>query len=275
LEGIGLYKGFITRGLGLDVLRVALAQMGLQNNQENATRHALKLLKRSGSCDSDIVCLPELWFSKIVANFETQFVKIITVAKDYNMTVIPGAFIEKSKQTEHRTSSFQISCPVITNEGTILGSQLKIHPFGPQRKVIKAGNKVRVFESSNIKFGIGICYDIVFPEVSRALVKKGADILFFPSKIRHEGIKPWHMYVQVRALENRVPIAAPNVCDIKVYKGMSILVDFNYDSKTDIAVPKLRIGSSVNEQILTMDIDLKYAKKLRKKRFEDLKFPER
>jgi predicted amidohydrolase len=78
------------------------------------------------------------------------------------------------------------------------------------------------------------------------------------------------MYVQVRALENRVPIAAPNICDTnKIFKGKSILVDFNYDSKTDIALPKLRIGSSVNEQILIMDIDLKYARKLRKKRFED------
>jgi omega-amidase len=253
------------------VLRVALAQIALQNNQEKAIRNALKLLNRTGSFESNIVCLPELWYSKILTNFETQFVKVIAIAKEYNMTVIPGAFIERSKNTDSKDNLLQICCPVIANEGTILGSQLKIHPFGQQRKVIRAGNKVQVFESSNIKFGIGICYDIVFPEVSRALVKKGADILFFPSKIRHEGIKPWHMYVQIRALENRVPIAAPNVCDMnKIYKGKSILVDFNYHSKTDIAIPKLRVGSSVNEQILIMDIDLKYARKLRKKRFEDL-----
>jgi predicted amidohydrolase len=265
------YKGFIIRCLGLDVPRVALAQIGLQNNQEKAIRHSLNLLNSAGSSDSDIVCLPELWYSKILTNFETQFVKIMAVAKEYNMTVIPGAFIERSKKTDNREGLLQISCPVITNEGTILGSQLKIHPFGPERKVIRAGNKLQVFESSNIKFGIGICYDIVFPDISRALVKKGADIIFFPSKIRHEGIKPWHMYVQVRALENRVPIVAPNVCDVdKIYKGKSILVDFNYDSKTDIAIPKLRIGSSVNEQILMMDIDLKYATRLRKKRFENL-----
>lgn len=254
------------------MLRVALAQIRLQNNQEKAIKYSLKLLNKIGSSDSDIVCLPELWYPKILTNFETQFVKVIRVAKEYNMTVIPGAFIERSKKNDNKSSLLQIFSPVITNEGTILGSQLKIHPFGPQRKVIKAGKKVQVFESSNIRFGIGICYDIVFPEISRALVRKGADILFFPSKIRYEGIKPWHMYVQVRALENRIPIAAPNVCGVNnIYKGKSILVDFDYDNKTDIAIPKLRIGSSVNEQILIMDIDLKYAKKLRKKRFEDLR----
>ena len=52
------------------------------------------------------------------------------------------------------------------------------------------------------------------------------------------------MYVQVRALENRIPIAAPNICDSSnsIYKGKSIFVDFDYDYKTDIAVPKSRFG---------------------------------
>jgi hypothetical protein len=64
------------------------------------------------------------------------------------------------------------------------------------------------------------------------------------------------MYVQVGALENRIPIAAPNICDSSnsIYKGKSIFVDFDYDYKTDIAVPKLRFGSSVNDRIPIMDI---------------------
>jgi len=146
---------------------------------------------------------------------------------------------------------------------------LKIHPFGSQRNKVKSGTTVQVFETGGFRFGIGVCYDIVFPEVARALINKGADVLFFPSKIRNEGIKPWHMYVQVRALENRIPIAAPNVCGNNSYKGKSILVDFNYDNKTDIALPKLRIGSA-KEQILTMDIDLKLARKIHKKRFDGI-----
>jgi omega-amidase len=253
------------------VLRITLVQMHLQNNEAKAVEHTLKLLKKVGSSDSDIVCLPELWYSKIVKNFETEFHKIIDVAKEYNMVVIPGAFIERSNN--NNGNDLQISSPVIANEGIILGRQLKIHPFGPQRKVVKAGTKAELFETGNFKFGIGICYDIVFPEVARALVKKGADVLFFPSKIRYEGIKPWHMYVQVRALENRIPIAAPNVCDSSnsVYKGKSIFVDFEYNYKTDIAVPKLRFGSSVNDQILMMDLDLRRIRKLREKRFEDFR----
>ncbi|MFL6401799.1 MAG: nitrilase-related carbon-nitrogen hydrolase, partial [Nitrososphaeraceae archaeon] len=40
-----------------------------------------------------------------------------------------------------------------------------------------------------IKFGVLICYDIVFSEVARSYVKKGAEVLFIPSKITNRGIK--------------------------------------------------------------------------------------
>jgi omega-amidase len=259
------------------VLRIALIQLHVQNNKAKAVENALRLLKKVGSSNSDIACLPELWYTKIVRNFEMDFDKIIDIAKEYNMVVIPGAFLERSNNDNKNGNALQISSPVIANDGTIAGRQLKIHPFGAQRKVVKAGTKVELFKSGSFKFGIGICYDIVFPEVARALVKKDADILFFPSKIRYEGIKPWHMYVQVRALENRIPIAAPNVCDDNsssnnsIYKGKSIFVDFDYDYKTDIAVPKIRLGSSINDQILIIDIDLNRTRKLHKKRFEDFR----
>ena len=74
--------------------------------------------------------------------------------------------------------------------------------------------------------------------------------------------------LEVRALENRIPIAAPNVCDYNsssnnnIYKGKSIFVDFDYDYKTNIAIPKPRLVSSVNDQILIMDIDLNRSEKI-------------
>ena len=65
------------------------------------------------------------------------------------------------------------------------------------------------------------------------------------------------MYVQVRAFENRISIAAPNVCSKSnngIYRGKSIFVDFDYDRKTGINVPNLRFGSSKNDQITIIDM---------------------
>ena len=50
--------------LVLDVLRIALVQIDLQNNKAKAIEHTLKLLKKVGSSDSDIVCLPEYGIQK-------------------------------------------------------------------------------------------------------------------------------------------------------------------------------------------------------------------
>ncbi|MGH9923374.1 MAG: carbon-nitrogen hydrolase family protein [Nitrososphaerales archaeon] len=245
------------------MVRVALLQLQLQKNPAHAMEHVVKLLKTAGAAGSNIVCLPEQWFPKPITYFEKEFGQIIDTAKEHKMIIIAGAFLERVSDNMH------ISCPVIAGDGKILGRQLKIHPYGDEKKAVKAGNKVEIFDSGTFKFGIGVCHDVVFPEVSRALARKGADMLFFPSRIRNEGIEPWQMYVQVRALENRVPAAAPNACS-KAYGGKSLVVDFDYDKKTNIATPKQALAS-VNEQILMMDVDLERARKIRKLRFEDVK----
>jgi hypothetical protein len=68
------------------------------------------------------------------------------------------------------------------------------------------------------------------------------------------------------ALENRIPIVAPNVCgdnssnNTSTYKGKSIYVDFDYDYKTDIAIPKLRFTSSVNKSELPIYLGRRIAR---------------
>ena len=41
-------------------------------------------------------------------------------------------------------------------------------------------------------------------------------MIFSPNRIVKEGIESWRMYVQVRSLENRITIIAPNVENIRV-----------------------------------------------------------
>ena len=223
------------------------------------------MLYKAAEAEADIASLPELWYPKVVKDFEAEFKMISDFAKEHGMAIVSGAFLEKSSERLH------VSCPVIAADGSVAGRQLKIHPFGIQKSYINGGTKVELFDFGKFKFGVLICYDIVFPEVARSYVKKGAEVLFIPSKITNTGIKPWHMYIQVRALENRVPIAAANVCDHTMsHNGKSISVDFKYESRSDIAVPKLTIGST-HQQTLAVDIDLKLAKKIRKRRFKDFK----
>ncbi|MFQ5941470.1 MAG: carbon-nitrogen hydrolase family protein [Nitrososphaerales archaeon] len=245
------------------MVRVALLQFQMEEDTKKSIEGVIKLLKNAEGAEADIVCLPEQWYPKIVQFFEQDFKDIISIASEHSSTVIMGAFLEQIEKSTY------ISCPVIDSKGTLLGRQFKIHPFGNERSMVKNGNKVEIFTVGKYKFGIAICHDVVFPEVSRAITRKDADLIFYPSRIREEGLEPWHLYVQVRALENRIPVAAPNVCN-KEFGGKSIIVDLEYDEKANIALPKPAIAS-VNEQILVMDIDVENARKMRNLRSEDFK----
>ncbi|MFN3655060.1 MAG: carbon-nitrogen hydrolase family protein, partial [Candidatus Nitrosotenuis sp.] len=186
----------------------------------------LQLAKR----ETDIVCLPEQWLKdNTMLDFDAQFSDFARISKDYSMTIVPGAFYEKNGKY------YRISAPLIEG-GEIIGKQEKIHPFDYERFKIKPGMKAKVFKTKKASVGIIICYDMVFAGVAETMVKKGADILLSPSRIVKRGIKPWHIYVQARSLENRVPILAANVSSRK-FGGQSIIVDLK--EKDQIMIPKL------------------------------------
>jgi omega-amidase len=109
-----------------------------------------------------------------------------------------------------------------------------------------------------------ICYDIVFPGVADMLTKKGAQILVSPSRIVKEGIESWKMYVQVRSLENRIPIIAPNVEDIK-FGGNSLIVELPKEEK----IVKTRVTELKGEYEETVNITFSNYETIRNQRIED------
>ena len=109
-----------------------------------------------------------------------------------------------------------------------------------------------------------ICYDMVFPKVANTLVKKGAQVLLSPSRIVRRGIEPWQMYVQVRALENRIPILAANVENRK-FGGNSMIVDLVESNK----VVTTKISKLEGESEITREFELKKYQGSRMKRFSD------
>ena len=245
------------------MIKVLLIQSKLCESKAKALEYFQRIVNSQRIDNSDIICFPELWYPNVVNDFEKEFGTILDVAKQKTVFIIPGAFLERIDE------EICVSCPIISKKGKVIGRQLKIHPFGIQRKDVKPGIKAEVFNLGKFKLGIVICYDAVFPEVSRVLATKGADVLFFPSKIKIEGVGPWHIYLQARALENRIPVVAPNVCT-DPFAGKSIIVDFSYDKRNDIALPRPRILSA-SPQVLAANIDIAQARTIRRERFKDFR----
>ena len=154
--------------------KVGLIQTRSYENNKEGIENISKLLEKLGKVETEIVCLPEQWLpNNQIKNYDQEFFEFKKIAKNYLMTIIPGAFYEKN---ENKVS---INSPIIWPEGEIIGKQGKIHPYDYEKETVNAGTEAKIFNTS-CKFGIMICYDIVFPGVADMLTKKGAQILFSP-----------------------------------------------------------------------------------------------
>ena len=102
--------------------------------------------------------------------------KLKDLAKELDVWLIPGSFYEETEEGTFNTT------PVIDNKGDLVTKCRKLYPFLPYETGVAAGNEVCVFEiPGSGKVGIHICYDIWFPETSRALALKGAEVILHPS----------------------------------------------------------------------------------------------
>ncbi|WP_042685953.1 carbon-nitrogen hydrolase family protein [Candidatus Nitrosotenuis chungbukensis] len=240
------------------MIKLGVVQARTYGSNESGIDIISKLVEKLGKQETDIVCLPEQWLkeNKIV-DCDTEFSRFKKIAKEYSMTVIPGAFYEKRKNGN------VISAPIIDSTGEIIGAQEKIHPFDYEKDLVRPGTKAKVFKTA-CKFGIIICYDMVFSDVAETLVKKGAQVLFSPSRIVKRGIVPWHLYVQVRALENRVPVLAANVQNSR-FGGNSIIVSMHEQDRVMIPSTLTLKGESAK----SLEFDLSKYEKSRKGRFSD------
>lgn len=83
-----------------------------------------------------------------------------------------------------------------------------------------------VFECDGIKFGLLNCYDLRFPEMSRLLIEKGADVLVVASGWVAGPLKAlqWETLARARAIENTCYVVA--CCQPAPHSvGMSLIVD--------------------------------------------------
>ena len=98
------------------------------------------------------------------------------LAKKYSTWLIPGTFHEFEDDVIYNT------CPVINNEGELVAKARKLYPWLPYENQITPGNEICTFEYPGAGIiGVHICYDLWFPETSRALAMAGAELIINPT----------------------------------------------------------------------------------------------
>lgn len=130
-----------------------------------------------------------------------------TLSADTGITILAG-MAEKD-----RNGCIYASHLVATPKGD-LGVYRKLFLAPPEQTVFTQGEKPVIFEANGIKFGIQLCYDAHFPEVSTLMADAGAEIIFVPhasprgaASDKHQS---WMRHLPARAYDNGVFIVAVN-----------------------------------------------------------------
>jgi predicted amidohydrolase len=134
---------------------------------------------------------------------------LASLARTLEITVVAG-LLESAGAKAHNT------VVAISPAGELLATYRKQHlydAFGStESEWIEPGptGAFETFAWGGFAVGMQTCYDIRFPEVSRALVDQGADLLVVPAEWVRGPLKEhhWRTLLTARAIENTVYVAA-------------------------------------------------------------------
>ncbi len=137
----------------------------------------------------DLIVLPELINSGY--DFGT-YQKALEVAKQpANLRYIDFLKEESTSRNIHIISGYlELVDNILYNSSALVspsgevGNYRKMHLFMNEKNIFREGDSgLPVFNIGDVKVGMLICFDYLFPEVWRIMAMKGADIVVHPSNL--------------------------------------------------------------------------------------------
>jgi len=173
--------------------------------------------QRSKDEGAGVICFPELNISgysnlKEIKNAAEPVPGPITrdlsnLAKSEQIVILAG-MVEKDEKDRIFSSHL-----VLKPDG-FTGVYRKLHIAPPEKKIFTPGDTIPLFDTGGVKFGIQLCYDAHFPELSAHMAIKGADLIFIPHAsprgTPEEKYRSWMRHLAARAFDNSLFIVACN-----------------------------------------------------------------
>ncbi len=217
-------------------LRIAVAIMNSPISETQANRDKMTgLIESASKQGAELICFPELnitgytsrediiQYAEPVPGPSTRL--LIQTAKTENMVILAGM---AEKDTKNRIYASHI---IAKPDGT-MGVYRKLHIAPPEKKIFTPGNTIPLFQIHDIHFGIQLCYDAHFPDLSTYMAAKGAHIIFFshasPRGTSGQKFDSWMRHLPARAYDNSLFVIACNQTgDNKnglVFPGVSMII---------------------------------------------------
>ncbi|MDA4111817.1 MAG: carbon-nitrogen hydrolase family protein [Thaumarchaeota archaeon] len=239
-------------------LVIAALQTGLYPKDERRAIREGVSLTRTAAVSARLICFPEHWLTeKILKPDDEVYGIFFDLARELDIYINLGGVYDRAQSGKSET--FFVS-PTISSRGKLISKQKKVHLFRRENKIAIGGDSFKPFEIDQIKVGVMVCHDVVFPESARTLVLKGSELLLNPSLITARGIEPWRIYMMARVLENRVPIIAPNPYLGRIVPGDSVIMGLKYEKTQGIMeiqeLARASKGRRIIESKIVFDNDI-------------------
>ena len=208
-----------------DILKVALAQISCKRADKTSNIEKMKAYaEKAKKEDAELVIFPELSLTDYLVRdliYELaepipgpSVEKMTEIAKQNKIYIVFG-MPEMSKKAES----------VIYNTAVLVGPEgyigkyrkmhLPTHSVFEEKRYFRQGYETPVFETQIGRIGLMICYDVFFPEVSRALKLNGAQLIVCISASPAVRRKFFEILTAARAIENNVFLAYVNLVGIE------------------------------------------------------------
>jgi len=171
------------------MIRLAVGQMEpIVHDLTGNMSRMMALLESATQEAVDVLVLPELMNSGAFFNSQEEAIEL---SEEIPRGPFSQALAKWSRKDRMVVGGISESTPkglynsaAIFGKGKHLATYRKIHLFDTEKLWFHAGDEEPpVVEHNGNRFGVIICYDWAFPEVSRILALKGAQVILHPSNL--------------------------------------------------------------------------------------------
>lgn len=197
--------------------KLAVCQVSVTDDKDWNIDNAERMIRQAVEEGAQLVVLPEIFNSpydtKCFSKYSEVFPgktsnRMMSLAKELGIYLLAGSIPENDNGDIYNTAYFY------DRKGNMIARHRKMHLFDIDIKggqyfkesdVLTPGDDFTVLDTDLGRIGIGICYDVRFPEYFRALSTMGAEMVLLPAAFNMTtGPLHWEISLRVRALDNQI-----------------------------------------------------------------------
>ncbi|KIP02649.1 hypothetical protein PHLGIDRAFT_32114 [Phlebiopsis gigantea 11061_1 CR5-6] len=145
-----------------------------------------------------------------VAKTESESVKLLSAAaKDTGVWLLGGTIPERTPEGKVYNTAM-----VYSPKGDLVAIHRKVHLFDidipgkitfKESETLTGGSSTNYFDTEFARIGLGICYDVRFPELAAIAARRGCQVCIYPGAFNTTtGPLHWELLQRARAADNQI-----------------------------------------------------------------------